>query len=70
MNKPVTIEGVQVKPNQLIFADSEGIVVIPPEIETELLGKVLKAARTEKQILIDIAMGVPVQQLTERHGNF
>ncbi len=32
-NKPISISGVMVNPNDLIFADKEGVVIIPQDKE-------------------------------------
>ena len=50
-NKPVKIKGVTICPGNLIFGDINGIVVIPKNIEEEVLQKAADTIRLEKNIL-------------------
>jgi len=45
---------LKVRPQPLIFADAEGVVVIPPRIEARLIEEICKAAAKEKKILTSI----------------
>lgn len=69
-NKTISLNGVQVKPNALIFADNEGVVVIPPEIEQKVLDEIYRRAANEKKILVDISLGCSVTDLTKNYGFF
>jgi regulator of RNase E activity RraA/CMP-N-acetylneuraminic acid synthetase len=69
-NKKINLEGVEVLPHSLVFADSEGVVVIPKEIEKDVIKEIYKRAANEKKILIDISAGVDVDKLTENYGFF
>lgn len=68
--KTINIHGVTVAPGSLIFADSEGVVVIPKEVEEKVIDLASKSASNESNILIDISKGVNVDLLTERYGFF
>lgn len=70
INRPIVIEGVRVQPEDLVFGDREGIVVIPRKIERDVLDAALKVATNEKRILIDISVGAEVEQLTRDYGFF
>lgn len=70
INRPITIEGVRVAPEDLVFGDREGIVVIPKRVERQVLDAALKVATNEKRILIDISVGAEVDQLTREYGFF
>ncbi|HTV03194.1 MAG TPA: NTP transferase domain-containing protein [Luteitalea sp.] len=70
LNVPVTIEGVPVTPGDLLFADREGVVVVPRRAEDDVLSRALQRSVGEKRLLVDIAHGLEVDALTERHGFF
>lgn len=69
-NKTITIDGIKVSPNDLIFGDNDGVIVIPRKYEKEVLDIAFKVVQTEKNILVDIANGIDVDTLTIRHGFF
>lgn len=70
INRPIVIEGVDIRPNQLVFADSEGVVIIPMEVEQELLDRCMDTVRTEKHVLLDISLGADTSDLVKRYGFF
>jgi regulator of RNase E activity RraA len=70
INKRISIEGVSISPGDLIFGDSEYIIVIPKPIETEVVEEIFKRASNEKRILIDISMGADVNSLVKNYGFF
>jgi regulator of RNase E activity RraA len=70
VNKPVTINGVRVAPEDLVFGDREGLVVIPRRVEASVLDAALRVATNEKRILIDISEGAEVERLTREYGIF
>lgn len=69
-NKRITINNVEVRPGDLVFADSEGAVVIPKSIESEVIEQVIKRGHSENQILSDISNGMDVDRITEKYGFF
>lgn len=70
INKPITIDGINISPSHLIFADNDGVVVIPPEHEKRILGSSLDVAIKEKKILGDIASGIDVGSIISQYGEF
>ena len=70
MNQTISIGGVRVSPDELVFADFEGVVVIPRSIEKEVLIRCADVIRNEKQLVLDISLGVGADELTERYGFF
>ena len=70
INKTIEIMGVSIKPNSLIFADEEGVVVIPKNIEEEVISKVLNKSLAEKEILLSIASGTDIQKIISKFGAF
>lgn len=70
INVPINIEDVSVLPGDLVFADNEGVVIIPKEVEDKLLKLAIETCMKEKSVLLDIAKGISVDELVERNGAF
>lgn len=69
-NKTIHIGGVKIEPGSLVFADDEGIIIIPKTIENEVIDKVYEKLATEKNIISEIASGISIDDLTENYGFF
>jgi len=69
-NKTIQLEGIAVEPGCLVFADNEGVIVIPRAIEAQVIEQVYQRAANEKKILSDIATGEAVDTLVTRYGFF
>jgi CMP-N-acetylneuraminic acid synthetase/regulator of RNase E activity RraA len=69
-NKKVTLFNVDIYPNDLIFADNDGIVVIPQKHEDVILAKAFETIGKEKNILSDIVNGLSVQDILNHNGEF
>lgn len=70
INRPISLQGIEVRPGDLVFADREGVVVVPRRVESEVLAKALANAGNEKHLQIDIAQGLEVDRLTAKYGFF
>lgn len=70
INKPIQLKGVVVNVGDLVFADLEGIVVIPGRIENSVIDQVYQRSASEKNILLDISLGTDVDELTSKYGFF
>jgi len=70
MHKTVKINDTKVSPNDLIFADQDGAVVIPADIEKKVITRATEVATQENSVLSGISSGTPVSELTEEHGEF
>ncbi len=55
---PVEINGVRVKPGDLVFGDLDGVLVIPREGETEAIRRGLEKASTENNVRGAMGRGV------------
>lgn len=66
----ILIGGVMVRPGDLIFADGDGVVVIPRYLEERVLDLALEAARRERAIACDIALGIETDAILARQGEF
>jgi len=70
INQPIIFGGIPVKNNDVIFADRDGIVILPEEHWEEILKIAIKNTINEAQIRISAAMGVPVDSILDKHGVF
>ncbi len=70
INRPITVQGIRICPGDLIFADREGVVVVPRRVEREVIQTALRNAGNEKHLQIDIAQGIEVDALTSKYGFF
>ena len=52
------VGGVRVDPGDLIFADLDGIVVIPQKVEREVIETALEWARGEKTVRLAVESGL------------
>ncbi|EIU7061267.1 cytidyltransferase [Vibrio vulnificus] len=69
-NKTIHFNGIKIEPECLVFADAEGVIVIPKLIEKKVIEEVYKRSANEKKILSEIASGVDVNTLTTNYGFF
>jgi 4-hydroxy-4-methyl-2-oxoglutarate aldolase len=67
---PVEINGVRIEPGELLFADVDGAVAIPPQIEQELIGRVLEKVDAERETRAAIIGGMSATEAVKRFGNF
>ncbi len=70
INRPINIGGVAIRPGDLVFADSEGTIIIPQSIESKIIELVIKRGHSENQILSDISNGMAIDAITEKYGFF
>ncbi len=70
INKKINLYGIEIYPNDLIFADNDGIVVIPKRYEEEVIQKALETINKEKNILSDIMNGKSISDILKNNGEF
>ena len=66
----VDINGVWVEPGDLVFADIDGVLIIPKKIEVEAVEASLSKVRTEKDTVEAISKGMSAVQAYEKFGVF
>ena len=54
---PIEIGGVRINPNDILFGDIDGVLVVPVEVETEVFTKALEKARGEKIVKKELEAG-------------
>lgn len=65
---PIEIEGVRINPGDIIFGDMDGVLVIPKEIETEVIQKAYEKATGEKMVGEAIRGGMGAKESFDKHG--
>lgn len=70
MNMPVEIGGVAVRNNDYIFADGDGVVVIPQERWDEVETLVWNMIENEARIRVSVARGLDLNDVLNRYGAF
>jgi len=66
----LNIEGVQVRPGDIVFGDIDGVLVVPREVEEEVITGALQRARKERGALKDLAAGRASLEVFKTHGVF
>ena len=69
-NKPITIQGVDIKPRDILFADVNGIAVIPYEVESEVITRAIKSRLNEESIMTEIISGLDGYNIFLNKGAF
>lgn len=65
---PIEIEGVRVNPGDIVFGDLDGVLVIPKEVEAEVITKAYEKATGEKEVAEAIRGGMGAKESFDRHG--
>lgn len=69
-NQVIHINGVTIKPGDLVFADNNGVVIIPVDIESETIHRALDALKTEKNVVEKIMEQEDAFQIYKEEGAF
>lgn len=69
-NKDICISGKPVHPGDLVFIDSDGLVIIKQEYKNEVISKALELVNKETNIVSDIVEFVDCKKLFGIHGSF
>lgn len=70
MNLPIRIGEVPISNGDVVFADEDGVVVIPQSHWSEVEARAWDVLATEAQIRLSAARGDDVQQILSAHGAF
>ncbi len=65
---PIKIGDVQIQPGDLIFGDIDGIVVVPKEVEDEVIAKAFEKVNGENMVREHILQGMKVSEVFEKFG--
>ena len=64
----IEIEGVRIRPGDVIFGDTDGVLAIPREAEQEAITRALDKAGKENQVREAIRAGMPTVEAFEKFG--
>ncbi len=65
---PIEIEGVRVRPGDLVFGDLDGVCIIPHEAEPEVFAGALEKVRGEQKVREAIEAGVSASEAFAKFG--
>jgi 4-hydroxy-4-methyl-2-oxoglutarate aldolase len=65
---PIEVEGVVVRPGDILFGDRDGVVVIPKLTEEEVFRKAIEKVSTENQVRKAIEQGLSATEAYSRFG--
>ena len=65
---PIEMDGVRINPGDIIFGDLDGVLVIPKEVETEVIQKAYEKATGEKMVTEAIRGGMSTVESFAKHG--
>jgi len=66
-NIPVVIGGVTISPGDMVFADMDGIVVVPRSVEGEVINRVLERLSTENMVRKELSEGKTMAEVWSRY---
>ncbi len=64
----IEIEGVKIRPGDVVFGDLDGVLVIPREAEEEAFTRALEKASTESRLKVEIAGGMGAAEAFAKYG--
>ncbi len=65
---PIMCAGVKVKSGDLVFGDADGVVVVPAEVEAQVLALAIEKVSGERNTLRDLQAGQPITEVFARYG--
>jgi 4-hydroxy-4-methyl-2-oxoglutarate aldolase len=65
---PIEVGPVSITPGDLVFADQDGVLVIPRSVEREVITKALEKARGEKLVRKEIEAGMSSTDAFRKYG--
>lgn len=68
MDIPVEIDGVNFSPGDLIICDEDGVVVVPKEVENEVINAAFKKVAAENAVRDEIKKGMKATEAFKKYG--
>lgn len=65
---PIEIEGILVRPGDILFGNIDGVLVVPREVEAEIIGEALQRARKEKKAKHELVEGKLAAEVFDKYG--
>ena len=66
----IIIDDINIYVNNLIFADEDGIIIIPKHLEKYVLDKCVAIIENESNISNSITIGIDLNNILNKYGNF
>lgn len=70
INKSIKIQNIPIYPGELIFADNDGIAVIPIKYEDIILKRAFEVIKKESAVIAEIVSGTDAIKIFEKIGDF
>ena len=64
----IEIGGVRIAPGDLIFGDGEGVLVIPSQVEREVVSAGVEKVSTESRVVVAIRGGMSAREAFDKYG--
>jgi regulator of RNase E activity RraA len=64
----IQIEGILVRPGDIVFGDMDGVCIIPREIETEVIHRAFEKVDGENEVRKAIEAGMSAADAFEKYG--
>ena len=68
IDAPVQIDGVTFQPGDLVFADRDGVVVVPQHVENRVIEQALDKVHGENKVRDAIRNGMSASQAFQTYG--
>lgn len=65
---PLNIDGVQINPGDIVFGDVDGVVILPQEVEADVVAQALEQVKKEKTAKSLLASGVSAERVFSETG--
>jgi regulator of RNase E activity RraA len=65
---PIEIEGVAIRPGDIVYGDRDGVLVIPAEAAEEAIAKAFEKVSTENKVRLAIQNGMSTVEAFETFG--
>jgi regulator of RNase E activity RraA len=65
---PLEIKGVRVNPGDIVLGDSDGVCIVPKDVEEEVFSRAIEKARGEKIVQKKIQEGMSAKEAFEKYG--
>ncbi|HIZ55119.1 MAG TPA: RraA family protein [Firmicutes bacterium] len=65
---PIEIEGVRIRPGDILVGDCDGVVAVPQEAETEVIRQAYEKAMGENLVRKAIQQGMSAREAFEKYG--
>lgn len=69
-NTPIKIENVEIYPEDIVFSDKDGVIIIPKQIAEKVLLKAEELERTENSVRKEIISGMHPVEAYKKYGWF